>query len=316
MSAVSAEREPLYATERTEIFRATLPDGTGVVCKRPLGPGASRRLRHEGAVLARLAGAAGVPALVADSDIDSVIVLRDIGGVSLAQLLTGGPLPVQQLVEVAVQLASVVAEVHRRGVIHKDINPANVVYGAGGEVHLIDFDLATTYAEERPGFGHQSEIAGTPAYLAPEQTGRTSWPVDKRADLYGIGATLYESATGQPPFGRGDLARLVHDHLARIPVSPAELNPAVPEGLARIILRLLEKEPDRRYQSADGLLHDLVRLRAGPGRRERRSVPAGRAGLPGPAGPAFLAWSAGRRRSTRCAPRWSGRSPGSAAGCW
>jgi serine/threonine protein kinase len=130
-------------------------------------------------------------------------------------------------------------------------------------VYLIDFDLASTYAEERPGFGHQSQIAGTPAYLAPEQTGRTSWPVDRRADLYGLGATLYELATGQPPFGRGELARLVHDHLARIPDSPAVLNPAVPDGLALIVLRLLEKEPDRRYQSADGLLHDLLRLRAG-----------------------------------------------------
>ena len=260
---MTAVQESLYATERTEVFRARLPDGTAVVCKRPLGSGASRRLRHEGAVMSRLADVAGVPGVVSDSAADGMIILRDIGGMALTQRLADdGPLPAEPLVEVAVRLAAIVAEVHRRGVIHKDINPANVLYGVGGEVHLIDFDLATTYAEERPGFGHQSQIAGTPAYLAPEQTGRTSWPVDKRADLYAIGATLYELATGQPPFGRGELARLVHDHLARIPDSPAGLNPAVPEGLARIILRLLEKEPDRRYQSADGLLHDLFRLRA------------------------------------------------------
>ena len=277
---VLAEQAPLYATDRTEVFRARLPDGTGVVCKRPLGSGASRRLRHEGAIMSRLAGVAGVPGVVPDSAASGIVVLLDVGGVALAERLVDGPLTGEPLVEAAVRLAAVVAEVHRRGVIHKDINPANLVYGAGGEVHLIDFDLATTFTEERPGFGHQSQIAGTPAYLAPEQTGRTSWPVDKRADLYGIGATLYELATGRPPFGRGDLARLVHDHLARIPVSPAEVNPAVPEGLALIILRLLEKEPDRRYQSADGLLHDLFRLRAGLARGDGGAFPLGERDFP------------------------------------
>jgi len=280
MTAVPAEHECLYATERTEVFRARRSDGTGVVCKRPLGPGALRRLRHEGAVMSRLAGVAGVPDVVPDPDAHDMIILRDVGGMALAQRLIDGPLASEPLVEVAVRLAAILAEVHRRGVIHKDINPANVVCGAGGEVHLIDFDLATTYAEERPGFGHQSQIAGTPAYLAPEQTGRTSWPVDKRADLYGVGATLYELATGQPPFGRGDLARLVHDHLARIPVSPTVSNPAVPDGLARIILRLLEKEPDRRYQSADGLLHDLVRLRANLAGGDGAAFPLGERDFP------------------------------------
>lgn len=130
------------------------------------------------------------------------------------------------------------AGVHRRGVVHKDVNPANIL--DADQPYLIDFELATVFAEERPGFGHHSMIAGTAAYLAPEQTGRTRWPVDARTDLYGAGATLYEAATGQPLFGTGDLARLVHDHLARVPVSPVELRPEVPDGLARIILRLLE----------------------------------------------------------------------------
>jgi signal transduction histidine kinase len=101
---------------------------------------------------------------------------------------------------------------------------------------------------------------GTLAYLAPESTGRTGRPVEQRADLYALGATLYELATGAPPFGSGDPLRLVHDHLTRVPVPPAEVNPAVPAALTQIILHLLEKEPDHRYQSADGLLFDLERL--------------------------------------------------------
>ena len=86
---------------------------------------------------------------------------------------------------------------------------------------LVDFALATSFAEIRPEFTHHAEIAGTLAYLAPEQTGRTGRPVDQRADLYALGATLYELATGEPPFGTGDPLRLIHDHLARVPVPPA-----------------------------------------------------------------------------------------------
>ncbi|MDT7599690.1 MAG: hypothetical protein QOK26_1767, partial [Pseudonocardiales bacterium] len=115
--------------------------------------------------------------------------------------------------------------------------------------------------EVRPEFSHHTQIVGTLAYLAPEQTGRTGRSVDHRADLYALGATLYELATGAPPFGSGDPLRLVHAHLARVPPPPAEVNPAVPAPLSAIILHLLEKEPDHRYQSADGLVYDLERAR-------------------------------------------------------
>ncbi|HSK97768.1 MAG TPA: AAA family ATPase, partial [Euzebyales bacterium] len=104
---------------------------------------------------------------------------------------------------------------------------------------------------------------GAVPYLAPEQTGRTGRPVDQRADLYALGATLYELATGEPPFGSGDPLRLTHDHLARVPVAPADANPALPGPVSEIVMHLLEKEPDSRYQSAEGVLYDLERLRDG-----------------------------------------------------
>jgi signal transduction histidine kinase len=135
------------------------------------------------------------------------------------------------------------------------------VISRDGAPILVDFALAAAIAGLRPEFTHHTEIVGTLAYLAPEQTGRTGRWVDQRADLYALGATLYELATGAPPFGTGDPLRLTHDHLARVPVAPAEVHRAVPEALSQVILRLLEKEPDRRYQTADGVLYDLERLR-------------------------------------------------------
>jgi GAF domain-containing protein/predicted Ser/Thr protein kinase len=251
--------ELLYQSERTQVSRAD-----GVVRKQLSGPDAARRLRHERAVLERLAGVDGV-AQLADGD-DRAITLHDTGGSSLA---TAGRLPLNRLLRLAPALASAVAAMHACGVTHRDINPANIVI-VGDRPTLIDFDLATTFAEDRPGFTHQSEITGTLAYLAPEQTGRTGRPVDQRADLYGLGATLYELATGAPPFGTGDALRLTHDHLARVPEPPA----GVPTALSDIVLRLLEKEPDRRYQSASGLAYDLARLRDGePVRLGERDFP-------------------------------------------
>src|SRR5262249_52858900 len=150
----------------------------------------------------------------------------------------------------------------------RDITPANIVISRSGAPCLIDFALASSFAEIRPEFTHHSQIVGTLAYLAPEQTGRTARPVDQRADLYALGATLYELATGAPPFGSGDPLQLTHDHLARVPVPPTTVNPAVPVPLSAIIMRLLEKEPDNRYQTAEGVVYDLERLRdAGPGGR-------------------------------------------------
>jgi diguanylate cyclase (GGDEF)-like protein len=265
--------ELLYESERTRVARVPSSTGTGsVISKVLLGAGSVKRARRERATLEQLAGIEGVPQLVRVAATESTIVLEDMGGEVLAEAMRSTRCEVPMLLEFTLEMARIVAAVHSRGVVHKDINPSNImVLGAGRTPLLIDFDLATTFAEERPGFTHQSQIAGTLAYLAPEQTGRTGRAVDQRADLYALGATLYELCTGRPPFGRGDPLELIHAHLAQVPTPPAELNPALPPGLSEVIQRLLEKEPDARYQSAQGLAHDLARLgdhwRAGVQRR-------------------------------------------------
>ena len=248
----------VHESARTRVTRLSRADRTLIV-KEPLGPDAGSRLRHETAILERLRGVAGVAQLADEPPHQGSIVLADAGDATLAELAK--PLAARDLTGLALGLARAVAGMHRRGVMHRDITPANIVVSADGVPTLVDFALATSIAEIRPEFTHHSEIVGTLAYLAPEQTGRTGRSVDQRADLYALGATLYELGTGEPPFGAGDPLRLIHDHLARVPVPPAEVNPAVPEPLSEIIMHLLEKEPDNRYQTAEGVVHDLERLR-------------------------------------------------------
>jgi signal transduction histidine kinase len=252
-----APAEIAHESGRTRITRLVLPRGT-VIRKEPLGPDGERRVRHEVAMLERLRGVAGVAQLAGAPRYPGSVVLADAGRASLAG--AAKPLAAGELAGLAERLGQAVAGMHRRGVMHRDITPANVVLSGDGRPCLVDFALAASVPEIRPELTHHSEITGTLAYLAPEATGRTGRPADQRADLYALGAVLYELATGEPPFATGDPLRLIHDHLARVPVPTAEANQALPEPLSEIIMHLLEKEPDNRYQTADGLVYDLERV--------------------------------------------------------
>ncbi|MBL7492679.1 diguanylate cyclase [Frankia sp. AgB1.9] len=285
----------LHETERTRISRLVLPTGP-VIRKEPLGPDAPGRLRHEREILDRLAGLPGISQLARDGSQapPDAILLVDVGGAPLSERTL--PLDPAELLTLAERLAQTLAGMHRRGVVHRDVNPTNVIVttdpstarrrtadglAAGDTPYLIDFALAGVVeaSEVRsapPMFSGHREIVGTVPYLAPELTGRTGRPVDQRADLYALGATLYELATGAPPFGSGDPVRVLHDHRTRAPTPPSALNPKVSPELSGILLHLLEKEPDDRYQSADGLEHDLAELRSGGrvARPGRHDVPA------------------------------------------
>ncbi|MGO9697372.1 MAG: AAA family ATPase [Mycobacterium sp.] len=256
---VPVRAETVCESPRARVTRIFESAGT-VIRKEKLGAEAQRRVHHEVAVLERLRGVTGVVQVLDEPRDPGSITLTDAGHTSLAQAVK--PLAIDDLIGLAAALAKAVAAMHDRGVLHRDICPANIVLAPDGAPWLVSFGLARSLAEIRPDFSHHSQIVGTLAYLAPEQTGRTGRPVDQRADLYALGATLYELATGEPPFGSQDPLRLTHDHLARVPAPPGEINAAVPEMLSAIIMHLLEKEPDDRYQSADGVVYDLQQLRA------------------------------------------------------
>lgn len=261
------EGELIHQSERTRVWRLETSNGDNIVCKETIGPDAIRRREHEMSILKRLSGVEGVPTVLDVACKENEIRLNDVHGVDLKSVLTESRfdpqarLTIVDVLSIARQLVDILIGVHGCNVVHKDINPSNIIlFDSHRSVLLVDFELATTSALDRQAFTHQSEVAGTLAYIPPEQTGRTGRGVDHRADLYAVGATFYELTTGQPPFGTDDMLALIHDHLARVPVNPTQLNPAIPPLFAQIILRLLNKEPDQRYQSAKGLAFDLDRL--------------------------------------------------------
>lgn len=158
-------------------------------------------------------------------------------------------------------LTTALSEAHRKGIIHKDVKPANALVDGSGRTWLMGFGFASRLPRERLAPAPPEIIAGTLAYMSPEQTGRMNRSLDTRSDLYSLGVTLYEMLTGTLPFTAGDPLEWVHCHIARWPAAPTDRR-AVPETLSAIIMRLLAKNPEERYQTATGLESDLRRCLA------------------------------------------------------
>lgn len=244
----AASSEALYASASTRIVRLEESSAAGhLIWKEYLGPQAAQRRRNENNLLRRLSGIEGVVQLARGAHGAGVLALWDCGGTSLAQVMQAGRRGIDTVLSLACQLARILAEVHRAGVIHRDINPTNILVCEEGRVVLIDFDLAVLAAHHLA-VEPDGQIVGTLGYMAPEQTGRTGRAVDQRSDLYALGATLYEMAVGRPPFEEADALQLIHDHLVREPVAPWQVDARVPRGLSDIIVRLLAKAPERRYK--------------------------------------------------------------------
>jgi PAS domain S-box-containing protein len=185
------------------------------------------------------------------------LLMEDPGGESLLKLL-GQPWETVSFLRLAIGIATALGQVHQRGLIHKDIKPANVlVNSVTGQVWLMGFGIASRLPRERQAPAPPEVIAGTLAYMAPEQTGRMNRSIDFRSDLYALGVTLYEMLTGQLPFAASDPMEWVHCHIARQPAPPNERVASIPLPLSAIVMKLLAKTAEDRYQTAAGLTVDL-----------------------------------------------------------
>lgn len=188
------------------------------------------------------------------------LVFEEFPGIALKQWIGGGEAGLEEKLEIGAGVADIIADVHRAGIIHKDINSQNLLYDPGSKrCKLIDFGLATRLQSEESRFQTPGALEGTLAYIAPEQTGRTSRSVDYRADLYSLGVTLYELFSGSLPFEGSDPLEIVHFHIAGRALPLWECDAGIPEVVSDIVARLLEKAPELRYQSAVGVAADLRR---------------------------------------------------------
>lgn len=220
--------------------------------------GAELRFRREGAALARLNDPALVKVFeVGDAGSRPYLVMECLTGQSLAALLKDGPLTEQVVLGIASSIGGALREVHRHQLVHRDVKPENVIVDPSGKAKLIDFGFALDAVETDQ---DSKAMVGTLLYCAPEQSGMLKRPVDCRADLYSLGAVLFECLCGIPPFRAASVADLMYQHAAVQAPDIRQFAPSISPVVAEIVKKLLAKDPDDRYQSARALLSDLEHL--------------------------------------------------------
>jgi PAS domain S-box-containing protein len=215
------------------------------------------RLAHEYALKDELDGAWAVrPLALIRERGQTMLVLEDPASEPLDGQL-GAPMELGHFFRLAIAITTALTQLHRRGFIHKDLKPSNILLNPEGEARFTGFGIASRLARERQPLEPPETIAGTLAYMAPEQTGRMNRSIDSRSDLYALGVTFYQMLTGALPFTATDPMEWVHCHIARQAVSPAERVTEVPDAVSAIIMKLLAKTAEERYQTAAGLTGDL-----------------------------------------------------------
>ncbi|MBW4618855.1 MAG: AAA family ATPase [Cyanosarcina radialis HA8281-LM2] len=190
-----------------------------------------------------------------------VIVFEDFGGESLRMWCDRQKLDIKAFLRVAIKITEALGNIHDRHIIHKDINPSNIVFNATtGQLKIIDFGISTVLTQENPIFKNPQVLEGTLAYVSPEQTGRMNRFLDYRTDFYSLGVTFYELLTNQLPFTATDPLELVHCHIAKQPIPPhlALEEENCPQPISQIVMKLMAKTAEERYQSAWGIQADLV----------------------------------------------------------
>ena len=193
------------------------------------------------------------------TDYGPAIITEDFGAIRLKDYIASDRLTMEDFLAIALQLASGLAAIHAGSVVFKDIKPENIVISPESKiVKYIDFGIATHLNQETQEAIGLRKLKGTLLYMSPEQTGRMNRSLDYRTDFYSLGITFYELLMGHLPFEAEDPIEIIHCHLAKPAIPPATINPTIPLPVSNIIMKLLEKNAEDRYQSATGLHKDLL----------------------------------------------------------
>lgn len=254
----------IYRSNTTRVYRARREaDGLAVILKAPgrdrPAPSEIAAYEREYAIIRSLDPGGVIRCHGLESHGRSAaIVLEDFGAESLKDRMARKRFSLEEALVVGIKTAAGIEQIHAAGVIHKDINPSNIVMNPEtGVLKLIDFGISTVFLRESPTFKNPNILKGTLAYISPEQTGRMNRDLDYRTDFYSFGATLYELLTGRVPFEAKDPMELVYCHIAKEPPAPHAVNPKIPPALSAIVMKLLEKNAEERYRSARGIRTDL-----------------------------------------------------------
>ncbi len=184
------------------------------------------------------------------------MLMEYVNGPSLNKIITNKcPLPLSQMFKITVQICDALEFIHRKGIIHHDIKPDNIMLTKGDDVKILDFGLAYVEDLKEEVWADLISVGGTPIYMAPEQLRGIN---DARSDLYSLGIIMYEMATGKLPF-RGDIMEVRNGHLNQVPVNPRVFNPQIPVVLEKVILKAMEKDPGKRYQNAFEMRFEIRR---------------------------------------------------------
>jgi len=256
--------ERIHESDSTIVYQGRrISDNLPVIIKLPKSdypaPEESARYSHEFKILSSLDLDGVIKAVGLELyDNRRGIILEDFGGTALSKLMLRHAFSVQDFLSVAIKTTKALLAIHSSFIIHKDVNPSNIVLNEdSGQLKLIDFGISSELSHEASNHGSIQTMEGTLAYTSPEQTGRMNRTLDYRTDFYSLGVTLYEIICRRLPFISDDVLELVHAHIAKNPIPPCQLRPDLPPQISDVIMRLLQKNADERYQSAGGLLLDL-----------------------------------------------------------
>lgn len=217
-------------------------------------------LKHEYEISQYIENDWGIKAIAFQQEKELMaLIFEDFKGESLDSFIKNSPLELTNFLKIAINITTCILKMHKKGIIHKDIKPSNILINTfTNEVKIVDFSIASILSTEHiQALPNPATIEGTLPYLSPEQTGRMNRVVDSRSDLYSLGITFYEMITGHLPFSANDPLEWVYCHIAQTPNSPHNISPVIPKMISDIIMKLMAKVAEERYQTASGLKYDL-----------------------------------------------------------